>query len=174
MKNRTELAKYFARMGFKRGAEIGVAYGIFSKILLELIPNLNLLCIDPWFRRRRRRAFPETLKLLSPYPGATIIRASSMDAVKLIPNKWLDFVFIDADHTYESVWDDIQGWTKRVRRGGIVSGHDYYHSASGTLGVIRAVDEYVNKKGYELKLTEWNKKDPLRDERQPSWWFIKK
>lgn len=172
MKNRTELAKYFAKLGFRRGAEIGVAYGAFSKKMLEIIPGLNLLCIDPWYRRRRRQAYSEAIATLKPFPGATIIRADSMTAVKLIPNEWLDFVYIDAVHTYEYVRDDIQGWTKRVRIGGIVSGHDYYTTKRHKMGVIPAVDEYVKKHGYELKLTEWNK-DPVYDERQPSWYFIK-
>ena len=174
MKNRTELVKYFAQLGFKRGAEIGVAYGFFSKRLLEEIPNLNLICVDPWLRRRRPEAYAEAIKVLLPYPGATIIQAFSMDAVRLIPYEWLDFVYIDADHTYESVQNDIQEWTKRVRKGGIVSGHDYYEGRSHTMGVIQAVDEYIKEHQYELKLTDWDLKNPERDERQPSWYFLKK
>ncbi len=174
MKNRTELAKYFAELGFKRGAEIGVLCGIFSKRMLEIIPNLNLLCIDSWLGRKGGRVFPEAVKLLKLYPRANIIRASSMDAAKDVPNGSLDFVFIDADHSYQAVKDDIREWSKKVRKGGIVSGHDYYvFPNSGNRGVIDAVDEYVKDHGYKLELTDWDKKNPERDERQPSWRFVK-
>lgn len=173
MKNRTELAKYFAQLGFKRGAEIGVGSGIFSKRMLEIIPNLNLLCVDSWRRRKRHKDFYEARKVLMPYSGATVIWAFSVDAAKLIPHEWLDFVYIDADHTYERVKDDILQWAKRVRKGGIVSGHDYFDAKHINLGVIKAVDEYVKKIGYELNVTEWDLETPEKDERQPSWWFIK-
>lgn len=172
MKNRTELAKYFAELGFKRGAEIGVGKGFYSKVLLDNIPGLKLLCVDAW--NRRGRIYPIALQTLSPYKNCAIFRSLSMDAVRLIPDGWLDFVFIDADHNYEFVRDDIREWAKKVRKDGIVSGHDYYvFRNSGMRGVIDAVDEYVKTQGYELKLTEWNKRDPLRDEWQPSWWFVK-
>ena len=173
MKSRTELLEYFKELGFKKGAEVGVAYGIFSKRMLDVIPNLNLLCVDCWGSRKRHHCYSDAIKTLGVYPGANIICATSMVAVRQIPHRWLDFVYIDANHTYESVLEDITGWTKRVRRGGIVSGHDYYLSNKGNLGVIQAVDEFVKSKNYQLNVTDWNKNDPNRDERQPSWWFVK-
>ncbi len=52
----------------------------------------------------------------------------------------LDLVFIDADHDYESCVNDIQGWMKHVRPGGVICGHDY---GVGFPGVTKAVDELV-------------------------------
>ncbi|HET7099047.1 MAG TPA: class I SAM-dependent methyltransferase [Patescibacteria group bacterium] len=174
MKNRTELLKYFAELGFTKGAEIGVANGVFSRRMLEIIPHLNLLCIDSWSEKRRPHAFENATTLLKPYSGAMIIKSKSMDAVKMIPDLWLDFVYIDADHTYESVVSDVSEWTKKVRSNGIIAGHDYYVTKTGNIGVIQAVDEYVKENGYELKLTSWDKRNPIKDDRQPSWYFTKK
>src|SRR5688572_1980668 len=47
---RAGLAREFARRGFTKGAEIGVADGRFSLTLLEAIPNLSLVCVDPWVK----------------------------------------------------------------------------------------------------------------------------
>jgi predicted O-methyltransferase YrrM len=174
MKNRTELAKEFARRGYTKGAEIGVYVGYYSRLLLDAIPNLNLLCVDSWATETwRKRAYPLAVETLSYYPNVTIIRGKSIDVAKTIEDESLDFVFIDADHSYKSVKDDLLAWTPKVRPGGIVSGHDYYESHSKKLGVIRAVNEYVKEHGYVLQLTEWDKENPVRDDRQPSWYFDK-
>jgi hypothetical protein len=51
----------------------------------------------------------------------------------------VDFVFIDADHEYESVKKDISAWYPKVRSGGVIAGHDFH---DGGLGVQRAVREF--------------------------------
>jgi predicted O-methyltransferase YrrM len=61
----------------------------------------------------------------------------SVEAAKLIPDGSLDFVFIDALHTYEAVLEDLAAWHPKVRRDGIVAGHDYRWD-----GVQKAVHEF--------------------------------
>lgn len=184
MKNRQELAKYFADLGFKIGAEIGVCKGHYSKTLCETIPGLTLYGIDNWSntsgshkeRNHRDSAYRQTLYNLGPFIDSgqfIIIRKTSMEALADIADESLDFVFIDADHTYEGVKEDVNGWTPKVRKGGIVSGHDYYEFKSGRGGIIPAVDEYVMEHEYELEVTDWDKENPDGDSRQPSWYFIK-
>ena len=51
----------------------------------------------------------------------------------------LDFVFIDADHTYEAVKADIAAWRQKIRPEGWVTGHDY--DPLRFPGVVRAVEE---------------------------------
>ena len=71
------------------------------------------------------------------------IQMDSIQASQLYKDESLDFVFIDADHAYESVLSDIQAWYPKVKIGGILAGDDY-----GTMaGVRRAVDEFfIDKK----------------------------
>jgi len=173
MKNRTELAKYFAKLGFKKGAEIGVYKGYYSEVLLDNIPGLELLCIDSWcLNEARRNAYEVARKALSKYKGAKIIKSTSVEAAKNVPNESLDFVFIDAAHDYQSVKTDIETWTPKVKKGGIVSGHDYLPGRR-TVQVIEAVDEYVKEHNLKLLLTDWDKTNPHKDDRQPCWYFIK-
>ncbi len=185
MKNRQQLAKYFATLEYKIGAEIGVCKGYYSKTLCDNISGLKLYGIDPWSgvsQLHKERdvndfSYKETLKNLNFYIHSgqyIIIRETSMDALDYIPDGHLDFVFIDANHGYEHVKQDIEGWAKKVRSGGIVSGHDYYISRLGSVSVIRAVDEYVaQNNNIDLKTTEWDKDNPDKDSRQPCWYFIK-
>ena len=62
-------------------------------------------------------------------------------AAATYPDQSLDFVFLDADHDYESVKADIAAWLPKVKPGGILAGHDYM---CGWPGVDRAVAEAFN------------------------------
>jgi hypothetical protein len=64
-----------------------------------------------------------------------------MDGLADIKDDSLDFVYIDANHTFDYCCPDIIYWSMKVRSGGIVSGHDYFHHIRG--GVVRAVDAYT-------------------------------
>jgi hypothetical protein len=49
---------------------------------------------------------------------------TSREAAEIFPDRCLDLVFIDGDHSYEAVREDIGLWSPKVRRGGILCGHD--------------------------------------------------
>ena len=182
-KNRwTYLPNLFKEMGFTVGAEIGVELGAFSKHLIQDNPNLKLYCIDFWksymfngagkggvkagkSSSRQQDYYQRAVEKLAPY-NCELIRASSMDAVKDFDDESLDFVYIDANHDYEFVKEDIREWSKKVRIGGIVSGHDYQVFSSGNDGVIRAVDEWVAENNIDLIVLNDGK-------RANSWYYIK-
>jgi hypothetical protein len=65
-------------------------------------------------------------------------KMTTNEAARLFEDESLDGVFIDADHSYEAVKMDIQNWMPKVRKGGILAGHDY---SSSWPGVVRAVNE---------------------------------
>jgi predicted O-methyltransferase YrrM len=172
LKNRVELPKFFAEQGFTEGAEIGVFTGYFSEIMFKNIPGLHLYCVDIWGEGKYKRAEEECLERLQSY-NATIIKKYSVEAAKNIPDGSLDFVYIDGAHDYDNVKADIEAWTPKVRIGGIVSGDDFYDFPSGKGGVMRAATEYTSHHHYNLRLTDWNIDNPIRDDRQPSFWFVK-
>jgi hypothetical protein len=182
MKNRIELAEHFRDLGFNRGAEIGVCDGRYSEILMKTIPNLMLIGVDPYipydgykdFRKETTldSKLAQAKKLLSPFPNYFLIISRSLEASTLIPNESIDFVFIDANHEYEYVLQDIKAWYPKVRKGGIVSGHDYYNFKSGRGGVVKAVDEFVKDNNLKLETTEWDE-NAHRDDRQPDWFFTR-
>lgn len=66
------------------------------------------------------------------------IKAFSWDAASQFEDESVDFIFIDADHKYESVKKDILTWLPKLKKGGIMSGHDFYQT---TAGVKQAVEE---------------------------------
>lgn len=172
LKNRVDLPKMFAEQGFKKGAEVGVFTGYFSEVMFKNIPELKLICVDIWGTGKYKRAEEECLARLAPY-NARIIKKHSVEAAKEVPDESLDFVYIDAAHDYENVKLDINAWAPKVRVGGIIAGDDFYDFPSGKGGVMRAATEYTSHHHYDLKITNWDIDNPIRDDRQPSFWFVK-
>lgn len=129
-----DMAKLFCELGYKTGAEIGVKKGEFSELLCIANPKLKMFCVDPWepygdywnyLKPGEVEGFyPNAKKRLSKY-NCELIRKYSLDAVKDFEDNSLDFVYIDANHKYEYVVADIAAWEKKVRPGGMISGHDY-------------------------------------------------
>jgi len=125
--------------GCKKGAEIGVLNGAFSECLLRNFPNLELYLVDPWKHYPKKdyddfNNFSQDIQdarynlvktLFNDKENVSILRMTSMEAVKHFEDELLDFVYIDANHKYEYVKQDIQEWSKKVKPGGIISGHDF-------------------------------------------------
>jgi len=161
--DRKRLMIHFGESGMTRGAEIGVDRGRFSQYMFKVIPGLHLFCVDPWrWKLRGESRYRSTVERLSQF-NATIIRKNSIDALVDVPDESLDFAYIDGDHTFDYVMTDIIWWSKKVRYGGVVAGHDYYRFRRG--GVIPAVDIYTQQHG----ITQWF----LTDERTPTWFWIR-
>ena len=85
---------------------------------------------------------PEIKSLNAAHPEIEVYILTSKEAAKKFESKSLDLVFIDANHTYEAVKEDIALWLPKVRLGGVICGHDYHRTGNiPHNGVKRAVDE---------------------------------
>jgi predicted O-methyltransferase YrrM len=94
----------------------------------------GVIAIDLW---PDEAIFKEFLK--NNGPKVISLRSGSLDAAANLPLPGgADFIFIDADHSYEAVKADIAAWSKRLAPGGLIAGHDY---DAHWPGVMRAVDE---------------------------------
>lgn len=133
---RAELCLLFAAMGFKEGAEVGVWTGKFSERICQTVQGVHLRCVDPWtpyaaYRERKNdperlaSAYKEAQQRLRPF-GCTLMRMTSLEAAKQVPDASLDFVYLDGNHERAFIQADLQAWTPKVRQGGIVAGHDFH------------------------------------------------
>ncbi len=178
MKSRIDLARYFNERKFKVGAEVGVADGRYSQILCNEISGLKLYCVDIWkpYESNWRNmayqdnAYRQAKEKLREH-NVEIMCKPSLDASTSILSNSLDFVFIDGDHSFNYVMLDILLWSPKVRKGGIVAGHDYCHFTNS--GVVEAVNKYCEINRIELNLIGRNGNN-FKDDRQPTWWFVKK
>lgn len=158
--SRTHLPALCRELGFTRGAEIGVWRGAYSATFCQANPKMHMLCVDPWI------SYPAWLDTKNSLPtaeaeafmaesyrnacdrlgplNATIDRRFSEDAVKDVPDGSLDFVFIDGNHVFDAVMQDLTLWAPKVRPGGVVAGHDYRVFANKpTIHVVDAVNAFT-------------------------------
>jgi len=115
-------------------------------------------CIDTWEGSPEHMNFSEIINdtLYSDFlkniePVKENINPVKLDSIKasvLYADESLDFVFIDATHEYENVKNDINAWFPKVKRGGILAGHDY----PTWQGVVQAVNEFLQKENYNLNI----------------------
>lgn len=177
MNTRLDLAALFGELQFKTGAEIGVAGGRYSLILLDANPHLTrLICVDPWqpygenwrSDAHQEETYQAARAALSGLP-AELWRMTSLEASLRVEDASLDFVFIDGAHDFDNVMLDVILWARKVKRGGIVSGHDYMHFTRS--GVVEAVNAYTQWHRIELNVIGRNPSAENRDDRQPCWWF---
>ena len=180
---RLDLPHLFRELGFTKGIEIGTERGVYAEILCKANPDLHLYCVDPWkvydgnlgyhigaTQQNFDDFYKETLERLRPYK-TTIVRKLSEKAVAHFPDNSLDFVYIDGNHRLEYVVKDVVEWTKKVRPGGIVAGHDYIkYKDQHYSHVVEAVKAYIE--AYRRGLP-WFVLDSKRGGNARSWLFIK-
>ena len=152
------------------GVEVGVRKGNYSEYLLETWNGKTLYSVDPWrhfddgqyidgsnvAQKKQEQIFREATAKLSKFKGRSVImRATSSEAVETFENNSLDFVYLDAQHHYEAVKEDIELWLPKIRPGGVISGDDYVDikTEENDFGVKQAVDEFVRAKKLDLILT---------------------
>lgn len=176
------IKREFGRRQSVIGAEVGVYTGVTSKVILENFPRCRLLLIDPWkawgedtrygqssgMKPKTQvdwnEIYAEALNNIGPANRrCRVLRMMSELAAKQVPDKSLDFVFIDADHTYEGTKSDIELWLPKTRT--IIMGHDYDGRGDkiGRWGVKRAVDEAFGNQVEIRKGLIWAHKVPASE-----------
>ncbi len=186
--NRETFASLLEELGMNTGAEMGVECGIYSEVLCKANPKIDLYSVDAWtaYKGYRDHVSQEkldgfrdiTINRLKPY-RATVIKGFSMDVVKKFKDESLDFVYIDGNHEYQATVNDVAEWQKKVRVGGIVSGHDYiFRKDNGYLmHVIPAVNGFCDSYNIAPLFILGKKSDPkppegIRDSAR-SWFYVK-
>jgi hypothetical protein len=120
-------------------AEIGVERGALTDAILLACELDIYYLVDPWrpyispsrYFNQARFQVQDVWDDLYDYvckkfsDRTIILRLPSVEAAKLFEPSSLDFVFIDGNHSYEAVSEDIHAWLPILRDAGILAGHDY-------------------------------------------------
>lgn len=182
--SRNDLPDFFVKLGFKVGAEIGVKKGEFSEIICQA--GLKLYGIDPYLmyddyvepetQESLNQAMKKAAARLKNYDFIPI-KKSSVDALQDFADESLDFVYIDGNHSFKFVTEDIFEWSKKVKKGGVISGHDYVYMANRNSHFVHSkyvVDAYTKA----FSIPSWyviGRKEKIRGEKRDtyrSWFWI--
>lgn len=167
IQHRDDLPDFLNRHGLTgQAAELGTYLGEFAATIMNAWAGRQLNLIDPY----RHFDFDEYLDgsavdhqtgqpvdfdsiawqaslRLNPYPASHFIRKTSAEAVAKFSDASLDFVYIDANHSYLHATEDLSLWWPKVIPGGIVGLHDCYTRDDGQLrcGVFDAVMDWSDR-----------------------------
>jgi SAM-dependent methyltransferase len=135
----------------KRGvvAEVGTDNGTFAEIILKFSVPSELHVIDISLAKFRRDVFAQEIQA-----GTVRLHESdSVEALRRFPDGYFDWIYIDANHSYESVKRDIDEAKRAVKRGGLLVFNDYAfwsHREFMAYGVVQAVNELCLSENWDL------------------------
>jgi hypothetical protein len=138
-------------------AEIGVNEGDFSEKILSLCHPEKLVLIDVWASKRYHGGLFEKVKNRFATQLAAgkieIMRDLSFGAIAACKDEYFDWVYLDTDHTYDTTKRELELLRPKMKKGGIIAGHDYIignWNAGHRYGVIEAVREFCLKYNWEM------------------------
>jgi Methyltransferase domain len=137
-------------------AEIGVQQGSFSRYIVQKTQPVKLYLIDCWQyqdptiyndpeanvnNQLQEHYYHQVKQKFMNDDRVTVLRKFSDQAAELFPDEFFDWVYIDANHSYQAAKDDIALWWPKVKKGGFLAGHDYIIREH--FGVLQAVNEFL-------------------------------
>ena len=153
------------------GAEVGVAWGEFSKIIIANAKPRLMYLIDLWthqsvevtgndpansVQENKDAQYRQVLGWFLTDPGVRVVKDYSVKAALNFPDGYFDWVFIDSNHLI--CYEDIQAYWPKVKPGGYLLGHDYVDGGVGDFITVKDdVDRFVAETGLPLLLTD----DPI-------------
>lgn len=157
------IEKYIPKDGI--GAELGVLFGNFSRVLLESSRAKRLHLIDPWYFLCPRwewaggndstvDALRRVLKMYKTEieEGKMIVHVDfDIPVINSFPDFYFDWVYIDSSHEYEHTKKELNLLLSKIRPGGIVCGDDWHIDQNHRhYGVTKAVNEVIAENGLKL------------------------
>lgn len=152
-------------------AEIGVAEGTFSAAILQAAAPRRLHLIDPWEHQDSASYAPDPNNVTQDenearYQGVRARFRAEIERGQVVVHREfsgqlaprfadgeLDWVYLDGLHTFEGVTADLESYAPKVRKDGLILGHDYAaHEAARQMqfGVVEAVDDFVRRSDYRF------------------------
>lgn len=168
------------------GVEIGVQAGRFSEHLLRHSHLNRLFSVDPWMhwdagypdranvsQAQQDARYLETILRCAHFRTRSVVmRMTSAQASAHFAPESLDFVYIDANHSFEATTEDLEHWWPKVKRAGLIAGDDFIDGRVGDaeFGVRSAVESFATRRGVQILVTTAKSG---REARWPNWYAVK-
>lgn len=179
---RAGLYRLFADLGFKVGCEVGVQRGRNAWVMLQNIPDLKLYLVEPYndhpsnnrkWGQKVHDKFKKQAHNRLKNDNVEWLEGFSEQVIEQVPDGSLDFVYIDGEHTYDFVMIDIILWSRKVRKGGIISGHDYEYWKPHQPKVAKAINNYSDAYGFKPLYITDKRMTEYAGDATSSWFWVK-
>jgi hypothetical protein len=152
-------------------AEVGVAFGEYSRVIREICDPASFIAIDNfclhefdvvWGKTREERFGALTHEAYFRRDFAAEIESGAIEVMagdsvamlERLPDASLDVVYLDADHSYDSVARELAVIARKVREDGWIVLNDYTMMDAGgagaPYGVVQAAHEFMIAQGWEM------------------------
>lgn len=181
IKYRTQLGELLEHYGLKGHAvEIGNAEGRHAQVLISQPAITKLYMIDAWQTLNQTgdgaysqawhdNNWKEAHERVEPFKEkAVFLKGLSSEMIKEIPDDSLILAYVDGDHSFQGCLNDLRDIYPKVKKGGIISGHDYLNMF---YGVNQAVSVFLSENGYSIN--DIHTTDEDGDTSMVSFWFVK-
>ena len=137
---------------YKEGIGETGEWGSFDNYL-KRYKNVAGSADEKTFTKYYDKTYNEVVKRFKQMDHVHIHRMSSDDWFKDQPDNFLDWIYIDGDHSYEGSLRDLQNARRCVKKGGLLLGDDYAwpFQKHGKPGVTAAVDQFIADTGLTLR-----------------------
>jgi hypothetical protein len=155
--------KFLQDKNIQKMVEIGSFQGESTSIFSLYLPDTKIYAVDPLesgYDVNDIAAMQDMSNIqhnftvrTSKFPNIIQIKEKSKDAAIKFDNSDLDLVYIDGDHRYEAVKQDIMSWKSKIKPNGYISGHDY-----DRIDIKRAIEETIGTPDHTFIDNSWVKK----------------
>ena len=155
--------EYFRNKTFDLVVELGTRFGDSTLSLCSNATIKRLVTIDPYLRYEDYKkdggwdsstdeTYIKTKEKLSQFSNIEMIRDMSAEAVDNFEDNSIDFLFVDGNHEYDYVLEDLELYYPKVKSGGVICGDDYFmnEKAYNRKMVQEAVNYFSEKYNLEL------------------------
>ena len=138
-------------------AEIGVADGAFAASILDICRPRSLHLIDAWQQEAYQTGYVTVCQRFQDEIDrgrVTVHRGLSTEKLAGFPDRSLDWVYIDTDHSYETTAAELLEADRVTRADGLILGHDYtvgHIVRPRVFGVVQAVNEFCVRRNWRFK-----------------------
>ena len=141
--------------------ELGVFKGEFATELYKRLSPLQLLLVDIWCGesgsgdkdgynhitvKDMERVYIELVDKYKSLNEVKLIRETTTNFLQSQVDSAFDMIYVDADHSYEAVTNDLQLSFKKLKNGGVLAGHDYIQYSQ----IAAAVDNFCRQYGQQI------------------------
>jgi hypothetical protein len=161
VKQRSEIGRYILSLDSPKICEVGTRLGDFFATLLQ--PNCSVgIMVDIWtstgnmfqndndYQQEDLTAQYRTVfNRFYSDPRIKIVREFSDVAASFFPDEYFDVVYIDADHSEIECLKDLIAWWPKIKKAGVLCGHDYISGAMTKIlghkvefGVVEAIERF--------------------------------
>lgn len=145
------------------GAEVGVLVGHFSQQILRIVQPSKFYAVDTWLIPYNVNIDQDIVRMTGPKIKETFYKRFEQEiasglvtplvqpsevALTTIPDNYLDWIYIDANHNYNYVLTDLENSLRIVKDGGWICGHDFCEI--NLFGVVRAVAVFCDRHNLEI------------------------